>query len=438
MTVQTKKILVALCLCLVLAITVTLGVFAFIPNIKVNNFGDYYQSPFTTIQKSMAFTDRVEATYSIKLDDETAEKRAEKIDNAVASIKTRLSKTYGYYGSEVKYDKDSDTITVAIPKSNNTNTGAKPAARTILSNVIVNGKVEILNVNYSSSPSYSEDSVLLTQEHFKSASVRSYLNQDVTLYICRVRLTKEGKKLAEELVESTPYTCAVDGTVETWVYWTGRELQITYAYGDEATSEQHAKAMAAYISSGALETTLTQKGSTVTTANKFGWIFMVVFGALVLASFVYFAVRFKGLCLIPILTQLLAVFVFMFFGALVHLELFNVAMAVGVLLSYAFMSFFSAFTFEKMRKFMKEKTYSWSRYTAFKQTNIISLIAHGALLVLGAILWAIPTLVTAPLGNAFVYAAILSFAVTFGLNRLFALMVGPFFEVKAAKSKTRK
>lgn len=436
MTDKTKKTLVALLLCLVLAITVTLGVFCFIPNFELNEFGDYYQSAATAIQKSGSFTDTVKATYTLKLNEEIEGANA---SDVVKSIKSRLSKTYGYYGAGVEYDETTETLTVEIPRSNNDNTSVKPSAQTILNNVIVNGKVEILNVSYSSNPSYSADSVVLTQEHFKRARVRSYINQDTTLYICRVRLTKEGKELAEQLQTSTPYTCAIDETLETWVYWTGSELQITYAYSDEATSEEHARAMAAYISSGALNATLTQEGSTETIENNFGWIYLLVFGLVVLASFVYFAIRYKGLCIIPIITQALAIFAFMFFGVFVHLEIFNIALGVGAILAYLFMTFFTAYTFDRICKYMKEdKTYSWARYTAFHETTIVSLIVHGSLLVLGAILWVIPTLVTAPLGNALVYGAVLSFIATFCLNRLFALLVNPFFEVKSTKIKSKK
>lgn len=438
MTVTTKQVLVALLLCLVLAVTVTLGVFCFIPNFDVNEFGEYYQSALTVTQKSGAFTDTVKANYTLKLEEETEATPQE----VVKAISSRLSKTYGYYGSKVEYDEATGILSVEIPKSDNTNTQVKPSAQTILNNVIVDGKVEILNTNYSNSPSYSEDSVLLTQEHFRRANVRSYINQDATLYICRVKLTKEGAELAKELSANTPYTVAIDGQVETWVYWTGNELQITYAYTDEITSQEHARAMAAYISTGALDATLTQEGSTEEIANNYGWIYLLVFGLVVLASFVFFAVRYKGLCVIPILTQALSIFVFMFFGALVHLEIFNVAMGVGVILAYAFASFFSAFTFEKIRKYMNNgKTYSWARYTAYKETNVVSAIAHGGLLVLGIILWVIPTLVTAPLGNALVYGAVLSFIATYCLNRLFAFLVGPFFDAtKQTKSsvKSRK
>lgn len=101
------------------------------------------------------------------------------------------------------------------------------------------------------------------------------------------------------------------------------------------------------------------------------------------------------------------------------------------------MTFFTAFTFEKICTRIKEKSYSWARYTSFKDTNIISLIAHAVFLVLGIILWAIPTLVTAPLGNVFVYGAVLSFVMTFGLNRLFALMVSPFFDAEKGKGKNK-
>ncbi len=438
MTETTKKVLVALFLCLIFCITLTLGVFCFSPNFDVNEYGDYYQSAYTVMQKSGAFTDTVKATYTLKLDEETQNTA----ENVAKSIETRLSKTYGYYGSKVEYDSEKQTISVEIPKSNNTNTQAKPSAQTILNNVIVDGKVEVLNVNYSNSPSYSEDSVLLSQEHFKRASVRSYINQDVTLYICRVRLTKEGRELAAQLAESTPYTVAIDGTVETWVYWTGNELQITYAYTDEATSAEHARSMAAYISSGALDATLTQEGSTEEINNKYGFIYLIVLGVIVLASFVFFVARYKALGLIPVLTQALALFVFMFFGVLVHLEIFNVGMYVGVIVAWLFVTFFSALPLEHIRKELNEgATYSKARNTAFacNWKNIsLTVIAHAALLVLGIILWSIPTGITAPLGNALLYGSVLSFAVTFGFNRLMTRMITPYFFTDKKRGKARR
>lgn len=434
MTRTVKRTLIIIFFCVLFCATVTLGVFGFIGNFDVNEFGEFYQSPLTAIQKSGAFTDSVKSIYKVKLDEDVEGLTA---DSIVKAIQTRLNKAYGYYGSKVEYDSESNSVSIQIPKSDNENTQVKPSEKSIMENVIINGKVEILSTAYSSSASYSADSVLLTQEHFRRASVRSYISQGTTLYICRVKLTKEGRQLAkDELETSSPYICALDEAVNTWVYWTGNDLQITYAYTDVATSEEYARAMASYISSGSLQATLTQEGVTETIENHYGWIFLVVFGALVLASFVYFAVRFKGLSIPVILTQALAVLVFMFFGALVHLEIFNVAMAIGVILAYAFMTFFSAVALEKLNRLLSEgKNYSVARYHTFtfgekesRKDNFISLIAHGALLVLGIILWVIPTVVTAPLGNALVYGAVLSFVVTFCLNRLFALMLSPFYE----------
>lgn len=434
MTTNTKKILVALLLCFVLLVTVFLGVFCFIPNFSVNEYGNYYQSPLTVIQKSSAFTNSVKAQYSVKLDENVEDAS---IDGVIKAIKTRLVKAYGYYGSVVEYDEESGLINIQIPESNNSNTEVQYSAQTILNNVVVTGKVEILNASYPGT--YSESSVLLTQEHFKRASIQSYVNQDATMYVCKVSLTREGKKLAEALTTGTAYICALDGSSETWVYYTGSSLQIYYAYQEESQSLAKARAMAGFISSGTLDATLTSEGSVENIENNLGWIFLAVFGAIVLASFVFFAVRYKKLSIVPILMQALAIVIFMIFGALVHLEIFNIAMAVGVILAYAFMSFFTAFAFEKVCKATKDgKSYSWARHMKFNEAMIVNLIAHGALLVLGIILWVIPTVVTAPLGNAFVYGAILSFVVTFCLNRLFALIISPFCEDNSKKTKARK
>ena len=432
MTTKTKKILVALLLCFVLLVTVCLGVFCFIPNFDVNDYGDYFQSFSTVLQKSMSFTNSAKAKYSVKLDEDV-----ENVDVIINAIQTRLAKAYGYYGSKVDYDKQSGLLSIQIPVSNNTNTKAQHSEYTVLKNITVNGKVEILNATYPGT--YSEDSVVLTQEHFRRASIQSYVREDATMYVCKVKLTREGKQLAKSLETGTAYTCALDGEAETWFYYTGNEIDIYYAFTDETQSAASARAMLGFISSGSLGGTLTQEGDGIEIVeNNLGWVFLLVFGLIVLASFVFFAVRYKMLGIIPILMQALVVFVFIFFGAIVYLEIFNVAMAVGVILAYLFMSFFTAFTFEKMRTRMQEKSYSWARYTSFQDSMMISGIAHAALLVLGIILWVIPTVVTAPLGNAFVYGAILSFIVTFGLNRLFALMVSPFYEDNSQKTKARK
>ena len=416
-------------LSIVTVIVLFLGVFSFIPTFEVGEYNEYY-SPVKLIQKSNLLTDKVTANYLVELDDD--------VDcfNAQSIIKARLRKAYGYYGVAVSYDEEKGVVTVDIPKTNNK---ANSAAKDILSHVIANGKVEILSTNYTSA-SYSEDSVVLSNEHFKRASVRSYINNDTTLYVCRVKLTKDGAKIAEDkLTTSTPYTCAVDGDVETWVYYTGSELQITYAFKDVDLSKENAKVIASYINTDVLGATLTLDGKPVETSNNFAWIYLVVFGLIVLASLVFFAVRYKVLGIVPMIWQTCAVVVFTIFSGLVHMEMFNLASAIGAVLVYGFMTFFTVFVFEKIRSAMAEnKSYSWAKHTAFKDTMIVSLIAHGALLVLGIILWVIPSVVTAPLGCVFVYGAVLSFLVTFCLNRLFASVVAPFYEYTDKKGKSKK
>ena len=416
-------------LSIITAIVLFLGVFSFIPEFNIGEYNEYY-SPVKLIQKSNLLTDTVTANFLVDLDEDVESFNAQNI------IKARLRKAYGYYGVNVNYDEENGVVTVDIPKTNNE---AKSSAKNILTNVLANGKVEILSTNYTSA-SYSEDSVVLSNEHFKRASVRSYINNDTTLFVCRVKLTKEGAKIAEdELITSTPYTCAVDGEVNTWVYYTGSELQITYAYTDVEHSRESAKVIASYINTDVLGATLTMDGKPVETANNLAWIYLLLFGLIVLASLVFFAVRYKVLGIVPMIWQTCAVVVFTIFSGLVHMEMFNLASAIGSVLVYGFMTFFTVFVFEKIRSAMAEnKSYTWAKHTAFKDTMIISLIAHGALLVLGIILWVIPSIVTAPLGCVFVYGAVLSFIVTFCLNRLFASVVAPFYEYTGKKANSRK
>ena len=108
--------------------------------------------------------------------------------------------------------------------------------------------------------------------------------------------------------------------------------------------------------------------------------------------------------------------------------MFNLFAAIALVLAYAFMTFFTIFTFERIRTRATEKTFATAAYYGFHSTNIISLIAHSAMLVLGIILWVISTAVTAPMGTILVCGALLSFAATFGLNRLFIKLVEPFYE----------
>ena len=436
MTTKTKKILVALLLSVVFCVTLFLGVFSFIPDFYDGEY-NIYHSPSSLIKKSNAFTDTKSATYTVEFDDETDVT----IADVQSAINTRLARGYGYYGVKMSFNADNNQLSIMLPNNGDIATleeiegftsKRNNLAKEILDSVTANGKLEILKES-----SYSASNVVLTREHIRRATVKTYVSGSSTWYICEVSLTREGTQIADATFTtgtSSTYYFAIDESVEDHpaVYSTSGKFQL-YAH-----SIDEASALAAYIRSGELHATLTLE-ETEDIINTSGWIYLLVFGLVVLVSFVFFAIRYKCLGIIPIVLQLLAIVIYVIFAGLAYTEMFNVAAAIGTFIVYVFMSFFTWFTFEKIRaRLLDNKSYSWARHQAFKSTNIISLIAHGVLLVLGIILWVIPTVVTAPLGCVFVYGAVLSFVVTFGLNRLFTLLVSPYFENTKRLAKAKK
>ena len=437
MTTTTKKVLIAIFLGLLFCGIVVLGVFEFIPDYEVGEYG-IYQSISERITKSGTFTDTKKATYTVELDEGVDIKAVQ------SAIKARLQKSFGYYGVQMCYDEASNQLTITIP--NNGLTSSLPRveededgsvvinrgslAKSVLERVSAVGKLEVLN-----SSSYSDSAVILKEEHFKRATVKTYVSGTNTWYICQVRLTAEGTEIANgNFTVGSTYYYAVDGAVENIAVYSSNGTFQLYSH-----EKEEADIFAGYVKTGSLGATLTLEES-VDVVNSFGWIYMLIFCLVVVASFVYAAVRYKGLSVVPILMQLLAIVIYVLFAGLAYTEIFNVASAIGTFIVYAFMSFFSWMTFERIRaRLADNKTYTWARHMAFdKRTNIISLIAHGALLVLGIILWVIPSVVTAPLGCVFVYGAVLSFVVTFGLNRLFTLALSPYFENVGRKAKASK
>ena len=417
MTRTTSIVLLSIITVLVLF----LGVFSFIGTFPVGEYERYY-SPATLIQKSNALTGSVKATFFVELDDEGSD-----FATAQKLIKSRLRRAYGYYGVSFEYDESKGEAAITIPASNN---HAKTIESDILRNVAANGKIEILN-----STSYSEDNVILTQEHFRRAKVRSYVSGSNTWYLVEIKLTKEGIELADENFTSgggLSYYFAIDERPDSYFDYNSGTIRL-YAH-----SKEEANLLASYIKTGPLNVTLTENEILDPTPDL-SWVFLTIMGIIFCGSAVYLAIRYKDLGLVAALGQLAAVVIFTIFAGLVFLEMLNIFAAIGIVLVYLFMTFFTIFTFEKIRAYMQDgKTYTSARYKGFMDTWKINLIAHGALLVLGVILWVIPTLVTAPLGNVFVYGAILSFAVTFGLNRLFTHMLSPFHEGRATDRNAKK
>ena len=417
MTRTTSIVLLSIITVLVLF----LGVFSFIGTFDVGEYNVYY-SPSYLIQKSNGLTDSVKATYLVDLDD-----GVENFAAAQRVIKARLRSAYGYYGVSVKFNENDKTATITIPETNN---ASDATVTSILNNVVANGNIEILN-----STTYSEDNVVLTKEHFKNARVRSYVNGNNSWYLVEIKLTKDGVELADKNFGSSTTLSnyfAVDGEPESYFDYSNGRIRL-YAH-----SLAEAKIFASYIKHGTLNATLTED-EVSDPAGGLGYVFLIVFGVIFIASVVFLGLRYKDLGLVAALGQFIAVVIFTIFAGLAYLEMLNVFAAIGIILVYAFMTFFTVFTFEKIRKYLDDgKTYTSARYKGFLDTWKINLIAHGALLVLGVILWVIPTLVTAPLGNVLVYGALLSFAVTFGLNRLFTHMLAPFHEGRPVERNAKQ
>ena len=422
MTRTTSIVLLSIITVLVLF----LGVFSFIGTFTVGEDGSYYASPSHLIQKSNGLTKSVEIPYTVVLD-------GVQFAAVQKTIKARLRSAYGYYGVGISFNEKDSTAKIRIPVTNHdTDLSSTPEgdAINILKSVVANGNVEILN-----STSYSEDSVILKQEHFKRARVRRYVNGTNSWNLVEIKLTSKGVELADKNFTSgnLSYYFAIDGEAESYFDYSGGMIRL---YAHEL---QEAKLFASYINYKPLNATFDDSDEPAEIQANFGWLFLLIVGVLFVGSVAYLVVRYKDLGLVAALGQLLAIVVFTIFAGLVYLEMLNIYASIGIVLGYAFMTFFTVFTFEKIRAYLNDgKTYTSSRYKGFLDTWKVNLIAHGALLVLGVILWVIPTVVTAPLGNVLVYGAILSFAVTFGLNRLFTHMLSPFHEGRATARNAKK
>lgn len=405
-------------LVIVAVLVLALGFFAVYPT--VINYGEYkqYHSPLSLIQASSLYTDNEVGTYTLKLNTDA------KAETVVKQIKQRLSNAYGYYGSNVSV-KD-DELTVVVPVTANSIDNA--SADTILSNVTAIGKVEVTNLNANSSgsngsqPNYSSSSVVLKPTHFKSASSRRYISGTSTFYICEVTLNAAGEKAATALTSNTPYIVALDETLATYGYLTSSNTFQIYAQ-----SETQAKVFASYVNSGVLVGELSLD-DTVTNTNNLGLIVACVFAAIVVVSWIVLIVRFKALAVSAIYCHLIVLVAFVICAGLLGLQIFNTAAFVGLLLGYALMYFFTYYTLNAIHGYMATKTLASARYKGYQDTNKLNLIVHGIALLVSIVLWLIPTVVTAPLGNVLFYMTLASFIATFGLNRPFNALVMKFIE----------
>ncbi len=376
--------------------------------------GEYniYNSAINLIQGDGMFSDVQQTAYKVKLEEDA------EIEDVADVIRARLGYMFGYYFSKVTVDGSNIVVNVPVTADEE-----ESSATSILSTVTTTGKVEFLTES-----TYSEDSVILTSDHVARTSTRRYSSSSQVYYIVNVYLNSEGQKIASEKLSTSTSSwsayLAVDGTVAYGVaYGTDGSLQVY------TSSNQDCDILKGFIKSGALNASLVEipidmSSETNIVESNVGMIFAIAVAALFVISWIIYLVRYGKIAWAVVLSQLIAATAFIMFAGYVYFNLLNFASAIGILLGFALMSVFTVLVLEKIKLYSVDKTFATARYKGFQENNKWNLIVHAIVLVLGVVLWLIPTGVTAPLGNALVYSAVLSFVATMGLNRLFTALVG--------------
>ena len=395
-----------------IAVLAFVGVFTFIPEFEYGAYGEFY-SPATLIQKGAWFSDSVTTTYTVDFDEEVTSAQVKKI------LSQRLGSIYGLYGAKISVSEN--TLSVTIPELAK---GSGFTADQIMETVAVDGVLEIM-----SETTYSKENVIIAAHHFENATTRKLVSGEYEYFVTIVNLNSDGVKAAKAL-EYSNGTYAIDGTVT----MTGAVQRVNdstlYLYSYSMTD---ARELAALVNGGNLGAELKLTDSQ--TQQSLGGLFLAIgLAVVVVALCVFYVVRYKTLGWAAVLSQLYTLVIATIVAGLIHFEILNVFAIVGLLVGMALQAYFTIYAFDNINGY-EGSTFASAKYKGFANSNKRNLIVHGIALVVGIILWVIPTAVTAPLGNALVYLAILSFVGTMGLNRLFASFVEPFIEGSYAKRK---
>ena len=395
-----------------IAVLAFVGVFTFIPEFEYGAYGEFY-SPATLIQKGAWFSDSVTTTYTVDFDEEVTSAQVKKI------LSQRLGSIYGLYGAKISVSEN--TLSVTIPELAK---GSGFTTDQIMETVAVDGVLEIM-----SETTYSKENVIIAAHHFENATTRKLVSGEYEYFVTIVNLNSDGVKAAKAL-EYSNGTYAIDGTVT----MTGAVQRVNdstlYLYSYSMTD---ARELAALVNGGNLGAELKLTDSQ--TQQSLGGLFLAIgLAVVVVALCVFYVVRYKTLGWAAVLSQLYTLVIATIVAGLIHFEILNVFAIVGLLVGMALQAYFTIYAFDNINGY-EGSTFASAKYKGFANSNKRNLIVHGIALVVGIILWVIPTAVTAPLGNALVYLAILSFVGTMGLNRLFASFVEPFIEGSYAKRK---
>lgn len=403
------------------AVVLFFAVFAVLPDeIEFGNKADVYHAPIHMIQRGELLSETTWSTYKIEQGDLTTEELADATVAAQKILSKRFSDVYAYHSVPVTVEENGQ-LRIAIPTTSAYNT---TEASDIIYSLAVRGLVEIASPD---SEEYNKDNMLLSNDSetvlFKKAKTSYYVNGGNEWFIVAVELTEEGKEAAKTLVESTGNDisayCFIDEQAAYSVLYSNNTLQ--FYTGNKV----QAKILASFINEGCLDFDIseTDYGTTDTTniATVAGFVFLGLFVAMA----VYFVVKYKVIGLSAVLSFVIAATGIIYFAALVYFVNLNIYAIVGFLIGMAAMFYLTDLVFGKLRaNLLDGKSTKVAISRAFDLSWKQMLIINLAVLVVGIVLWVIPTAVTASMGNALVYSAVVSLIATFGTNRLFAMMTG--------------
>jgi hypothetical protein len=407
------------------AVVLFFAVFAVLPDeIEFGNSASVYHAPIHMIQRGQLLSETTWSTYKIDQGDLSDADLADATAQAQKILANRFSDVYAYHSVPVKVAENGQ-LRIEVPTTSAYNT---TGADEIISSLAVKGLVEVTGAE---SQEYNKDNVLLSNDGqadlFKKAKTSFYVNGGNKWFIVSVDLTAEGKEAAKSLVESTGNNisgyCFVDGVIAYQVLYSNNTLQ--FYTGNKV----QAKILASFINDGylAFELSETDFGTTESTnvSAIVGWAFLGLFVAMA----IYFVAKYKVIGLSGILSFVIAAAGVIYFSALVFFVNLNIYAIAGFVVGMAVMFYLTDMVFGKIRaNLLDGKSMKIAIGRAFAATWKQRLIINVAVLVVGIVLWAIPTAITASLGNALVYSAVVSLVATFGTNHLFAIMTGAIQE----------
>lgn len=425
---MTKKASIVI-ISILVVLVLFFGGFSFIPQFPVGDYEIYY-SPVNLIQKGADIGDKYIAPYVVDIGDLEGDAINTATSNAVKILSSRLSAVYGYHNSDIKLNEDNSRITVTIPTTTSHDGTSEEA---IVSAVMIAGKFEFL-----SDQTYSEDVVQIGNygddvKYYRSATTQTYVNGENTYYLVEVALTAEGLEFANtNFAHSTNAVSAygaVDGVVR---YGVQHQLSVSTLQIYTSTQED-AKLVASMFNHGMLDIGLSQASDADTVVNTTTSMWLAIISAvLVVALAIVLLVRYKTLGLAAVLSLLISIILIVMFMGLAYFTVFNIFAFVGMVLGMALFAYCNIFVLENVKKKLVQATVGGAikqGYSAsWKRVLIISAIA----LVVGIICWVIPTFVTASLGNALVYCAIMTLATSLGITRLLAVVVTPLVAKQSA------